>query len=193
MGSHATQCSSLLKFMDAMEEKHKKQIMQKRSNVKFVTQSIGANNTGLLAKQKSDTAKALKAAMDFDYSKLKKAPEQKYNKIILKNMRKSDKKKLVQKIIKLHEKGTRLIDIAKILNMSAPTVRDNLIRLGYDPITKKNNAKEKQKKIDSIVKLHKQGMPFADIVRETKIPRCTARTYLIEAGYTPIPYNRNKD
>jgi hypothetical protein len=33
-------------------------------------------------------------------------------------------------------------------------------------------------------------MPFADIVRATKIPRSTARTYLIKAGYKPIEYNK---
>ena len=186
MGSYATECSSIVQFMDAMDNKHEKKHNQKQNNSTFATQSIGTNNTALYAKQKRDTAKALKAAMNFDFSKLKTTPKQKPGKVKFQNMRKYDKQKLVQKMIKLHKQGTSLMDIAKKLNIKAPTVRGNLVRLGYDPITKKIDPEKKQKKIDSIVKLHKQGMPFADIVRATKIPRSTARTYLIEAGYTPI-------
>lgn len=186
MGSHATECSSLVRFMDAMADKHEKMQQQKRSNATFATQSIGTNNTALLAKQKADTAKALKAAMNFDFSKLKTTPEQKPGKVKYQKRRKSDQQKLVKKMIKLHEQGMRLIDISKKLDIHATTVKNNLLKLGYDPITKKIESKERQKKVKSIVKLHNQGMTFADIVRATKIPRSTARTYLIEAGYTPI-------
>ena len=192
MGSHAEDCRSLVRFMDAMADKHEKMQQLKRSNATYATQSIGTNNTALLAKQKADTAKALKAAQNFDFNKLKTTQVQKPGKVKFQNMRKSDRQNLVQKIVKLHEQGTRLMDIAKKLNIKAPTVRGNLVRLGYDPITKKIDPQKKQKKVDSIVKLHKQGMPFADIVRATKIARSTARTYLIEAGYTPISYNDKK-
>ena len=135
MGSHATECSSLVRFMDAMDNKHEKKQQQKRSNATFATQSIGTNNTALLAKQKADTAKALKAAMNFDFSKVKKQKSKPLEKKVFISGLSSDKKKqFLNNIIELHKKNTPVKEIANQLKINVVTTRMYLLRAGYTPI-----------------------------------------------------------
>jgi len=193
MGSYGTECSNLVRFMDAMAEKHEKMQQQKQSNATFANQSIGTNNTALLAKQKADTAKALKAAQNFDFSKVKKQKRKPIEKKVYIAGLTSDKKKVLsKKIIDFHNKNMPAKQIANELKINVATTRMYLLRAGYTPIQSNKYGIKRQKLIDEIIKLHKQGMPLADIVRATKIPRSTARSYLIEAGYKPIPYNKKK-
>ena len=173
--------------MDAMADKHEKMQQQKRSNATFANQSLGINRAALLAKTKSDTAKALKAAMNFDFSKVqkqKKKPLEK--KIYIAGLTSDKKKELLNKIIKLHNQDIPAKEIANQLKINVPTTRMYLLRAGYTPIQSNKYGIKRQKLIEQIIKLHKQGMPFADIVRAVKLPKSTARYYLIKAGYTPI-------
>jgi hypothetical protein len=132
--------------MDAMADKHEKKQQQKRSNATFADQSIGTNNTALLAKQKADTAKALKAAMNFDFSKVKKQKSKPTEKKVFISGLSSDKKKqFLNNIIELHKKNMPVKEIANHLNTNVVTTRMYLLRAGYTPIQSNKHGIKRQK------------------------------------------------
>ena len=69
MGSLAEECSSLLRFMESIDSKIER--MSKFSGVN-TSYDMLSKRAAAIKKEKDDYAKAVKAAMAFDFSKVKK-------------------------------------------------------------------------------------------------------------------------
>ena len=189
MGSHGTQCSSIIRFMESMDSK-----IERMSNAPVVdiSHNLKAKKAAAIKKQREDTAKAVKAAMAFDFSKVKKKKPFK-KQVFVMGMSSDQKTELLKKVIVLHEAGTPVMEIAQKLKINKQTARIYLLRAGHKPIVSDKMTKGMKAKVDIAIKCHKQGMALCDIVHAAKINRSTARRYLIKAGYSPILKKRGPE
>ena len=190
MGSYAEQCSSLLRFIESIDSKIER--ISKFSGVN-TSYDMNAKRAAAIKKQKEDTAKAIKAAMAFDFSKVKKQKKPFKKQIFVTGMTSDQKAELLKEVIALHKKGTPVMEIAQKLEINKQTARLYLLRSGHKPIPSVKMTKGMQAKVDLAIKYHKQGMALCDIVHAAKINRTTARRYLINAGYSPITKKRGPE
>jgi len=190
MGSHAEDCSSLIRFMDSMDSK-----IERMSNTPIVdiSHNLKTKKAAAIKKQKEDTAKALKAAMAFDFSKVKKNKKPFVKKVFVAGMTSTKKAALLKKVIALHKASTPLNDIAENLKINKQTARMYLLRSGHKPIRSVKITKGMQDKVNIAIKYHKQGIPLCDIVQKVKIDKRTAKRYLIKAGHNPILKKRGPE
>lgn len=190
MGSYAEQCSSLLRFIESIDSK-----IERMSNLSGVNTShdMNAKRAAAIKKEKDDTAKAIKAAMAFDFSKIKKQKKPFKKQVFITGMSSDQKDDLLKKVIALHEAGTPIMEIAQKLKINKKTARLYLLRSGHKPIPSVKMTKGIKDKVDLAIKYHKQGMALCDIVHAAKINRTTARRYLIKAGYRPILKKRGPE
>jgi response regulator of citrate/malate metabolism len=190
MGSHAEECSSLLRFIESIDLKIER--MSKFSGVN-TSYDMNAKRAAAIKKQKQDTAIAVKAAMAFDFSKVKKQKKPFKEQIFVAGMTSNQKAQLLKEVIALHKKGTPVMEIAQKLKINKQTARIYLLRSGHKPIPSVKMTKDIKNKVDLAIKYHKQGMALCDIVHAAKINRTTARQYLIKAGYSPILKKRGPE
>ena len=189
MGSLAEDCSSLMRFMESIDSKIERMCKTTGVNTSY---DIKAKKVAAIKKQKEDTAKALKAAMAFDFSKVKKKKPFK-KQVFVMGMSSDQKTELLKKVIVLHEAGTPVMEIAQKLKINKQTARIYLLRAGHKPIVSDKMTKGMKAKVDIAIKCHKQGMALCDIVHAAKINRSTARRYLIKAGHKPIVKKRGPE
>ena len=190
MGSYAEDCSSLIRFMESMDSKIEQ---MSKAPVVNISHNLKAKKVAAIKKQKEDTAKALKAAMAFDFSKVKKKKKPFVKKVFVTGMTSTEKAALLKKLIALHVAGTPVMDIAEKLKINKQTARMYLLRSGHKPIPSVKMTKGMQDRVDLAIKYHNQGMPLCDIVQKVKINRTTARRYLIKAGHKPIVKKRGPE
>ena len=69
MGSLAEQCSRLMRFMESIDSKIQR---MSKTPVIDISNDIKAKRAAAIKKSKEDTARAVRAAMAFDFSKVKK-------------------------------------------------------------------------------------------------------------------------
>ena len=190
MGSYGTQCSSIIRFMESMDSK-----IERMSNAPVVdiSHNLKAKKAAAIKKQREDTAKAIKAAMAFDFSKVKKKKKPFVKKVFVTGMTSNQKAALLKKVIALHVAGTPVMEIAEKLKINKQTARMYLLRSGHKPIPSVKMTKGMQDKVDLAIKYHNQGMPLCDIVQKVKINRTTAKRYLIKAGHNPIVKKRGPE
>jgi len=189
MGSLAEECSSLLRFMESIDSKIER--MSKFSGVN-TSYDMLSKRAAAIKKEKDDYAKAVKAAMAFDFSKVKKQKPFK-KQVFVMGMSSNQKAELLKKVIDLHKKETPVMEIAQKLKINKQTARLYLLRSGHKPIVSDKMTKEMKAKVDLTIKYHNQGMALCDIVHAAKINRSTARRYLIKAGYSPILKKRGPE
>ncbi len=187
MGSLAEECSSLLRFMESIDSKIER--MSKFSGVN-TSYDMLSKRAAAIKKEKDDYAKAVKAAMAFDFSK-KQKPFKKQ--VFVMGMSSNQKAELLKKVIDLHKKETPVMEIAQKLKINKQTARLYLLRAGHKPISSVKMTKEMKAKVDLTIKYHKQCRALCDIVHAAKINRSTARRYLIKAGYSPILKKRGPE
>jgi len=190
MGSHGTQCSRIIRFMESIDSKIER---MSKAPIVDISHNLKAKKAAAIKKQKEDTAKALKAAMAFDFSKVKKKKKPFVKKVFVTGMTSTQKAALLKKVIALHVAGTPVKDISEKLKINKQTARMYLLRSGHKPIPSVVMTKTLIDKIDLAIKYHKQGMPLCDIVQKVKINRTTARLYLIKAGHNPILKKRGPE
>ena len=190
MGSYAEDCSSLVRFMESMDSKIEQ---MNKAPVVDISHNLEAKKVAAIKKQKEDTAKALKAAKAFDFSKVKKKKKPFVKKVFVTGMTSTEKAALLKKVIALHDKGTPLNYIAEKLKINKQTARMYLLRSGHKPIRSVKITKGMQDKVDLAIKYHKQGIPLCDIVQKVKIDKRTAKRYLIKAGHNPILKKRGPE
>ena len=183
MGSLAEECSNLLRFMESIDSKIER--MSRFSGVN-TSYDMHAKRAAAIKKGKDDYAKAVKAAMAFDFSKVKKQKKPFKKQVFVTGMSSDKKAELLKKVIDLHKKETPVMEIAQKLKINKQTARLYLLRAGHKPIPSVKMTKGMKAKVDLAIKYHKQGMALCDIVYAAKINRSTARRYLIKAGYNPI-------
>ena len=189
MGSLAEESSSLMRFMESIDSKIER--MSRLSGVN-TSYDIHAKKAADIKKKKEDHAKAVKAAMAFDFSKVKKQKPLKKQLLVM-GMTSDKKSELLKKVIALHEAGTPVMEIAQKLKINKQTARIYLLRAGHRPIVSDKMTKGMKAKVDLAIKYHKQGMALCDIVHAAKINRTTARRYLVKAGYSPILKKRGPE
>jgi len=189
MGSLAEDCSSLMRFMESIDSKIERMCKTTGVNTSY---DINAKRAAAIKKGKDDYAKAVKAAMAFDFSKVKKKKPFK-KQVFVMGMSSDQKTELLNKVIVLHEAGTPVMEIAQKLKINKQTARIYLLRAGHKPIVSDKMTKGMKAKVDIAIKCHKQGMALCDIVHAAKINRSTARRYLIKAGYSPILKKRGPE
>jgi response regulator of citrate/malate metabolism len=151
-----------------------------------ISHNLKAKKAAAVKKQKEDTAKALKAAMAFNFSKVKKK-----KKPFVAGMTSTKKAALLKKVIDFHEAGTPVNNIAEKLKINKQTARMYLLRSGHKPIRSVRITKGIQDKVNIVIKYHKQGIPLCDIVQKVKIDKRTVKRYLIKAGHKPILKKRS--
>lgn len=190
MGSLAEECSSLMRFMDSIDSKIER--MSRFSGVN-TSYDMDAKRAAAIKKGKEDTARAVKAAMAFDFSKVKKQKNPFKKQVFIAGMSSNKKAELLKKVIDLHEAGTPVMHISQKLEINKQTARLYLLRAGYKPISSVKMTKGMKAKIDLAIKYHKQGMALCDIVHAAKINRTTAKRYLVKAGYSPILKKRGPE
>ena len=190
MGSLAEECSSLMRFMESIDSKIER--MSRFSGVN-TSYDMDAKRAAAIKKGKIDTARAVKAAMAFDFSKVKKQKKPLKKQVFVTGMSSNQKAELLKKVIALHEAGTPVMEIAQKLKINKQTARLYLLRSGHKPIPIVKMTKGMQAKVDLAIKYHKQGMALCDIVHAAKINRTTAKRYLIKAGYSPILKKRGPE
>lgn len=190
MGSLAEECSSLMRFMESIDSKIER--MCKTTGVN-TSNDMNAKRAAAIKKGKEDTARAVKAAMAFDFSKLKKQKTPFKKQVFVTGMSSKQKAELLEKVIDLHKKETPVMEIAQKLKINKQTARLYLLRAGHKPIPSVKMTIGMQAKVDLAIKCHKQGMALCDIVHAAKINRSTARRYLIKAGYSPILKKRGPE
>lgn len=190
MGSHAEQCTSLLRFMESIDSKIERMCKTTGVNTSY---DINAKRAAAIKKGKEDTARAVKAAMAFDFSKVKKQKTPFKKQVFIAGMTSDEKAELLKKVIDLHKKETPVMEIAQKLKINKQTARLYLLRAGHKPIPSVKMTKGMQDKVDLAIKYHKQGMALCDIVHAAKINRTTAKRYLLKAGYSPILKKRGPE
>ena len=190
MGSHAEQCSSLLRFMESIDSKIERMCKTTGVNTSY---DINAKRAAAIKKGKEDHAKAVRAAMAFDFSKVKKKKKPFKKQVFVTGMSSNQKTELLKKVIDLHKKETPVMEIAQKLKINKQTARIYLLRAGHKPIPSDKMTKGMKAKVDIAIKCHKQGMALCDIVHAAKINRSTASRYLIKAGYSPILKKRGPE
>jgi orotate phosphoribosyltransferase-like protein len=190
MGSYAEDCSSLMRFMESIDSKIER---MGKAPIVDISHNLKAKKAAAIKKQKEDTAKALKAAMAFDFSKVKKKKKPFVKKVFVTGMTSTDKAALLKKVIALHEAETPVMKIAEKLKINKQTARIYLLRSGHKPIPSVKMTKAIKAKVDLTIKYHKQGMALCDIVQKVKINRTTAKRYLIKAGHKPIVKKRGPE
>ncbi len=190
MGSLAEECSSLMRFMESIDSKIER--MSRFSGVN-TSYDMDAKRAAAIKKGKIDTARAVKAAMAFDFSKVKKQKKPLKKQVFVTGMSSNQKAELLKKVIALHEAGTPVMEIAQKLKINKQTARLYLLRSGHKPIPIVKMTKGMQAKVDLAIKYHKQGMALCDIVHAAKINRTTAKRYLIKAGHKPILKKRGPE
>jgi len=190
MGSLAEECSSLMRFMESIDSKIQR---MSKTPVIDISNDIKAKRAAAIKKSKEDTARAVRAAMAFDFSKVKKQKKPFKKQVFVTGMSSDQKTELLKKVIVLHEAGTPVMEIAQKLKINKQTARIYLLRAGHKPIVSDKMTKGMKAKVDIAIKCHKQGMALCDIVHAAKINRSTARRYLIKAGYSPILKKRGPE
>lgn len=190
MGSHAEECSSLMRFMESIDSKIER--MCKTTGVN-TSNDMNAKRAAAIKKGKIDTARAVKAAMAFDFSKVKKQKTPFKKQVFVTGMSSNQKAELLKNVIDLHKKETPVMEIAQKLKINKQTARLYLLRAGHKPIPSVKMTKGMQDKVDLAIKYHKQGMALCDIVHAAKINRTTAKRYLLKAGYSPILKKRGPE
>ena len=190
MGSLAEECSSLMRFMESIDSKIER--MSRFSGVN-TSYDMDAKRAAAIKKGKIDTARAVKAAMAFDFSKVKKQKKPLKKQVFVTGMSSNQKAELLKKVIALHEAGTPVMEIAQKLKINKQTARLYLLRSGHKPIPIVKMTKGMQAKVDLAIKYHNQGMALCDIVHAAKINRTTAKRYLIKAGHKPILKKRGPE
>lgn len=190
MGSLAEECSSLMRFMESIDSKIER--MCKTTGVN-TSNDMNAKRAAAIKKGKIDTARAVKAAMAFDFSKVKKQKTPFKKQVFVTGMSSNQKAELLKKVIDLHKKETPVMEIAQKLKINKQTARLYLLRAGHKPIPSVKMTKGMQDKVDLAIKYHKQGMALCDIVHAAKINRTTAKRYLLKAGYSPILKKRGPE
>ena len=190
MGSLAEECSSLMRFMESIDSKIQR---MSKTPVIDISNDIKAKRAAAIKKSKEDTARAVRAAMAFDFSKVKKQKKPFKKQVFVTGMSTDQKSDLLKKVIALHKKETPVMDIAQKLKINKQTARLYLLRSGHKPIPSVKMTKGLKDKVDLAIKYHKQGMALCDIVHAAKINRTTARRYLVKAGYKPIVKKRGPE
>lgn len=158
-----------------------------------ISHDIKAKRAAAIKKEKDDTAKAIKAAMAFDFSKVKKQKNPFEKQVFVAGMTSNQKAEILKEVIALHKAGTPVMEIAQKLKINKQTARLYLLRSGHKPIPSVKMTKGIKDKVDLAIKYHKQGMALCDIVHAAKINRTTARRYLVKAGYSPILKKRGPE
>jgi len=163
MGSLAEEQSSIVRLMERMDARYKKKCLREES---IASSSLKSNVKTLNPLQKKqqqmDMAKATKAAMNFDFSKLKNTSKPKkfdgYKTFAA--FTKTERKAEIKQWVKMHERGVDWTTISEKRKIYRETVGLNLRKLGLKTIHRRKFIDKKI--VEKIYKQHQAVVPLKD-------------------------------